>query len=141
MLRALPTFFVPELFDILYSMGHSDCLLIADANFPAASRARRLLRLEVEADVLLDAILPYFPLDGFVAQPVRLMRPLPHEERPEIWARYGEILRARDRDGAFKDFAFLERLDFYTYAAEAYAIIQTKTTARYANVALHKGVC
>ena len=36
----------PELLHALRSMGHGDKLVLADANFPSASLAKKLIRLE-----------------------------------------------------------------------------------------------
>ena len=36
----------PELLSTLHSMGHGDTLVLADANFPAASLATKLIRLD-----------------------------------------------------------------------------------------------
>ena len=36
----------PELLHALQSMGHGDKLVLADANFPSASLAKKLIRLD-----------------------------------------------------------------------------------------------
>ena len=69
-----------------------------------------------------------------------MMRNLPSEPVPEIWNHYDEILRGLDFQRAFNKFAFVDRLPFYEQARGAYAIVQTATTARYANIVLQKGV-
>ena len=46
MLKGLDPLLGPDLLHILAAMGHGDELVIADANFPAASIARRLVRLD-----------------------------------------------------------------------------------------------
>ncbi len=141
MLKGIPVILSSQLFKVMMDMGHSDCLILADANFPAESCAKRLIRLDgVEIPDLLRAILPFFPLDTFVADPVRMMRNLPSEPVPEIWNHYDEILRGLDFQRAFNKFAFVDRLPFYEQARGAYAIVQTATTARYANIVLQKGV-
>ena len=68
------------------------------------------------------------------------MRNLPTELVPEIWNAYDEILRGLDFQRAFKAFSYVDRLPFYEQAKDAYAIVQTATTARYANIVLQKGV-
>ncbi len=141
MLKGIPVILSSQLFKTMMDMGHNDCLILADANFPAESCAKRLIRLDgVEIPDLLRAILPFFPLDSFVEDPVRLMRNLPTEPVPEIWDHYDEILRELDFQRAFKKFAYMDRLPFYEQAKGAYAIVQTATTARYANIVLQKGV-
>jgi len=48
----------PELLMVLRSMGHGDEIAVVDANFPAASMARRLVRLDgLAATAVTEAIL------------------------------------------------------------------------------------
>lgn len=142
MLKNIPKIISPELMKVMMEMGHSDVLIIADANYPAAAHAKRLIRLEgVEVPKLLEAILPFFPLDNFIEHPVRLMENLPTEPVPEIWDVYDAILRKHDTDRAFGEFKLIDRLPFYEESEKAYLIVQTGTTARYANIVLQKGVC
>ena len=141
MLKHIPKIIQPELMKILMEMGHGDIIILADANYPAQAGARRLVRSDgIEATALLDAILQFFPLDTFVPNPVALMQPLPGTETPPIWAEYRDIILARDEEKAFSDFDLIERFEFYEYAKKAYAIVQTGTTAHYANISLMKGV-
>ncbi len=141
MLKGIPVILSSQLFKTMMDMGHSDCLILADANFPAESCARRLIRLDgVEIPDLLRALLPFYPLDTFVPNPVRLMRNLPEEPIPTIWEKYANILHAQDFQCAFQEFSYIDRLPFYEQARNAYAIVQTATTARYANIVLQKGV-
>ena len=68
MLKGLPAILSPELLKILCEMGHGDELVIGDGNFPAASCAQRLVRLDGHGVCeILDAILRVFPLDTYVA--------------------------------------------------------------------------
>jgi Fucose dissimilation pathway protein FucU len=141
MLRTISKCISSDLMKCMMDMGHSDVLVIADANFPAAAHAKRLIRLPgVEIPELLEAILPYYPLDSFVPQPVALMQHLPEEPTPEIWDIYRKLLMQYDKKGTFQDFRMIERLDFYEEVESAYAIVQTTTDARYANIVLQKGV-
>ena len=62
MLKNIPKILSPELLKVLMEMGHGDELVIADGNFPAASIAKRLVRLDGHGvNVILDAILIIFP--------------------------------------------------------------------------------
>lgn len=141
MLKNIPHIIAPDLMKILMEMGHSDVIIIADANYPAAAHAKRLIRADgIQIPELLKAILNFFPLDHFVEYPVRLMRPLDTEPTPEIWNEYEKIVRNFDEEKAFDGFAYIDRLDFYEESEKAYVIIQTATTARYANIVLQKGV-
>ena len=138
MLKNIPSILNPELLKILMEMGHGDELVIGDGNFPAASCAQRLVRLDGHSvpDVL-DAILKLFPLDTYVDAPVALMDNGDSENRPPIWAEYKDIVVKNEGD---KEFELVERFDFYDRAKKAYAIVSTGETAIYANVIIKKGV-
>jgi L-fucose mutarotase len=141
MLKRIPAVISPALMKILMEMGHSDYIVLADANFPAISNAQRALRMDgVALPGILDAILQFFPLDTYVKNPVSLMKSGVGDSTPEIWTEYEKIIRARDEEKAFSAFNLIERMEFYKYAQGAYAIVQTGTTARYANIILQKGV-
>ena len=67
MLKGISPLLSPDLLHVLSSMGHGDELVLSDANFPAATHARRLVQTPgVAAPALLDAILQLMPLDDFV---------------------------------------------------------------------------
>jgi len=140
MLKGVPAILSPELLKVMMEMGHADELVIGDGNFPAASMARRLIRADGHGvPELLEAIMKFFPLDGFVDRPVALMAVVPGDStKPTIWEKYRSILKAADTN--FKDFEFVERFDFYERAKQAYAILATGEAAIYANVILKKGV-
>jgi L-fucose mutarotase len=141
MLKRIPPVLSPSLFKIMMEMGHGDYIILADSNFPAGSFAQRLVRQDgVPLPELLDAMLQFFPLDTFVPDPVSLMQCGAGDVKPEIWATYEKIIRAHDDEKVFKDFRMIERFAFYDYAKNAYAIVQTGTSARYANIVLQKGV-
>ncbi len=58
MLKGIDPVLSPELLHALATMGHGDEIAVVDANFPAASVARRLIRLDgVAAPRALQAIL------------------------------------------------------------------------------------
>ena len=133
MLRNIPKIIPPELVKTMMEMGHSDVLIIADANFPGTAHAKKIIRMDgIMIPELLEAVLQLFPLDNFIENPVRLMRNLPTEPVPEIWETYRELL---------KNFEFIDRLPFYKTAEEAFVIVQTGDESRYGNIILQKGVC
>jgi len=140
MLNGVPAILGPELLKVMMEMGHGDELVIGDGNFPAAGMARRLLRADGHGvPELLQAIMKFFPLDGFVEHPAALMAVVPGDPtKPAIWEKYRGILKAADAD--FKDFELVERFDFYERARQAYAILATGEAALYANIILKKGV-
>ena len=143
MLKNIPPILSPEMLKVLCEMGHSDRIVIADANFPAASMGKNAIVLRADghgAVELLDAILTVFPLDTYVEHPVTLMQVMPGDpvETP-IWEEYKSVVGNHDGRGedAFGD---VERFAFYEEAKKAYAIIATGEKALYANIILQKGV-
>lgn len=144
MLKRIPSILSPELLKILMEMGHGDELVIGDGNFPAASTAQRLIRLDGHGvPEILDAIMQLYPLDQFEDQRAFLMEVVPGalgsgEREPEIWATYRQIIARYEAD--FPGFGHLERFSFYKRAKQAYAIIATGEQALYANIILKKGV-
>lgn len=142
MLRNIPKILPPDLVKYMMEMGHADYMVIADAGFPGTAHAKRLVRMDsVEIPALLEAVLPFFPLDYFVEDPVRLMQKLPQEPEVTIWNTYRELLEKYDTDHAFKGFHYLDRLPFYAEAEKAFVVVQTGDTSRYGNIILQKGVC
>ena len=138
MLKGISPLISPELLKILCEMGHGDEIVIGDGNFPAASVAQRLVRLDGHGvPEILDAILRLMPLDTYVDAPVALMDNNDAENRPAIWAQYEDVVRRNEGD---KSFELVERFAFYDRAKKAYAVIATGETAIYANVILKKGV-
>jgi L-fucose mutarotase len=137
MLKGIPNLLSPELLKILMEMGHSDEIVIADGNFPSASMAQRLVRLDgLDAPEVLKAILQLFPLDTYDL-PVALMAKVPGDtvETP-IWDTYKEIVSEYTN----QEVSHIERFAFYERAKKAYAVIATSEKALYANVILKKGV-
>ena len=139
MLKGIPDIISPELLKILDEMGHGDEIVIGDGNFPAASNAKRLVRLDVHGvPEILEAILKLVPLDPYVDSPVMLMQVTPGDDTdPVIWKDYARIVK--EQSGDFK-MSEIERFAFYERARDAYAIVATGETALYANIILKKGV-
>jgi len=138
MLKNISPVISPELLKILMEMGHGDEIVIGDGNFPAASVAQRLVRLDGHGvNEILDAILRLMPLDTYVDAPVALMDNGDASNPPPIWSNYKETVNKIEGD---KKFELVERFDFYDRAKKAYAVIATGETAIYANIILKKGV-
>lgn len=143
MLKNIPKIISPEMLKVLCEMGHSDRIVIADANFPAERIGKNAIVLRADghsATEMLDAILTLFPLDTYVDAPVSLMQVMPGDpvETP-IWDEYKAIVAKHDARGAAA-FGEIERFAFYEEAEKCYAIIATGETALYANMILQKGV-
>ncbi|KLK90256.1 ribose ABC transporter [Microvirga vignae] len=140
MLKNLNPLLSPELLMVLRSMGHGDEIAVVDANFPAASMAQRLVRLDgLSATAVTDAILSVMPLDDFVPEAAWRMEVVgdPQAEQP-IFDEFRTII-ARHEGAGFR-LAALERFAFYERAKAAYAIVSTGEARLYGNIILKKGV-
>ena len=139
MLKGIPAILSPELLKVMMEMGHGDTIVIADGNFPGASRAQRLVRLDGHgASEILDAMLKLMPLDTYVQEPFKLMEVVPGDpvETP-IWDEYAAILE-KHQPGT--KIGHVERFAFYELTKKAYCVVQTGESALYANILLQKGV-
>ena len=139
MLKGISSIISPELLKILMEMGHGDELCIGDGNFPAASNAQRLVRLDGHGvPEILDAILKLFPLDTYVEAPVALMAVTPGDNVvPVIWDEYKKVVKENEGE---RNFEYVERFAFYERARKCYAIVASGESALYANVIIKKGV-
>lgn len=139
MLKGISPIISPELIKILMEMGHGDEICIGDGNFPAASMAQRLVRLDGHGVTeVLDAILKLFPLDTYVEAPVALMQVVPGDNvDPVIWKDYERVIRENEGEKKIEN---IERFAFYERAKTCYAVIATGESALYANIILKKGV-
>ena len=136
MLRNIPACISPDLMHALMSMGHGDEIVLADADFPGVSYSERLIRADgVDVATLLEAILPFFPLDSFVEKPVITMDCSEWGDEPESYERFRKIIKKHEKD--FTDFELLKRFDLYERAANAYAVVMTSEAD--GNVILKKG--
>ena len=138
MLKGLSPLLSPDLLHVLASMGHGDEIVLADANFPAATHARRLVRLPgTPAAAVLDAVLQVLPLDDFVEQAAFTMQVVGDAAAvPPAVQDFAAVLQ---RHG-FGPSAPLERFAFYERAAAAFAVVATGETRVYGNILLKKGV-
>ncbi len=140
MLKGIPSILSPELLKILMEMGHGNELVLADGNFPAASIAQRLVRLDGhDVPRILESVLRLFPLDTYVEKPVALMAVTPGDRvQPVIWEEYRKVILASKEP--FAEFEYIERFAFYERARQAYAVVATGESSLYANIILKKGV-
>jgi len=140
MLKGIPARISPELMYTLMKMGHGDELVLADGNFPADCIARRIVRADgLSVPDVLEAILPFFPLDTYVEAAAFVMEPVPGDPpKPPIWKKFKQLLDASE--GRSIKLELVARATFYEQARRAYAIVATSETALYANLILKKGV-
>lgn len=137
MLKSINPLLTGDLLSILSDMGHGDEVVIADANFPAATIARRLVRLPgVSATDALAAVLTVLPLDDMVDRPAAAMDA--PGQRPAIYPEYEAALKKAE--GRAIVLEPVERFAFYDRAKAAYAVIATGELRLYANIILKKGV-
>jgi L-fucose mutarotase len=145
MLRTIDPLFTPELLYVLAAMGHGDEVVVADANFPADSVARRTAHERpiplagADTPRAVRAILSLLPLDEFVAEPVRRMavdgRP---DEVPPVQREVQTVID--EAAGRPWPMGALERFAFYDAARSAYAVVATGERRFWGCVLVRKGV-
>ena len=130
----------PELLHALRSMGHGDKLVLADANFPSASLAKKLIRLDgVNIPNAAKAILSVFPLDSFVDYPVERME---IDDNPdEINDVHQDLIDVLKINAGDKwKVGSIERFKFYEKAKQAYMIVSTTDARAFGCFIITKGV-
>jgi L-fucose mutarotase len=129
----------PEFLHALRAMGHGDEICICDANFPAVSNAKRLIRADAaDAVQVTDAILSLMPLDTFVPTSAFVMQVVGKpKESPPIYGLFQQAIDKRQK--GFK-IGRIERFKFYERARTCYAIVTTGERRFYGNLILTKGV-
>lgn len=133
MLSGIDPLLTGDLLAALDAMGHGDAVVLADAHFPAARVARRLLVAPaVGTPDLLRAVRTVLPLDD--APAVDLMTSadgVPLAVQRELAAAAGT---------GTDEVRFLDRFEFYREAEQAFVVVRTGETRTYANVLVRKGV-
>ena len=140
MLKNLDPLLSADLLHALRSMGHGDEIALVDANFPAASVAQRLLRLDgADLNQAGKAILSVLPLDGFVEHTVLRMEMVDKPaELPEIQQQFQQFVD--QSAGRHLAMGSIERHAFYERARRAYAVVATGERRAYGCFILIKGV-
>ena len=130
----------PELLHALRSMGHGDKLVLADANFPSASLAKKLIRLDgANIPNAAKAILSVLPLDSFVDYPVERME---IDDNPdEINDVHQDLIDVLKNSAGEKwKVGSIERFKFYEEAKQAYMIVSTTDARAFGCFIITKGV-
>ena len=130
----------PELLHALRSMGHGDKLVLADANFPSASLAKKLIRLDgVNIPNAAKAILSVLPLDSFVDYPIERME---IDDNPdEINDVHQDLIDVLKNSAGDKwKVGSIERFKFYEEAKQAYIIVSTTDARAFGCFIITKGV-
>lgn len=139
MLKNIPSIVGPDLLKILSEMGHGDEIAIVDGNYPAASRAQRLVRMDGHGVCeVLKAVLALFPLDHMKENAILMEVPKNNFVETPIWKEFDAL--CRDGDDAYKNYSLIEAGEFYNRTEKCYAVIATSEKALYANIILRKGI-
>jgi L-fucose mutarotase len=141
MLKGLDPLLNADLLHVLRAMGHGDDIVLADANFPHATMARRLVRLDgADAPRVLRAVLSVMPLDDFVDDPALRIEVVGDPGAvPEVCRDFQTVLDEVEGPGAVK-LGRIERFAFYERARAAFAVVATGETRLYGCILLKKGV-
>jgi len=139
MLYGIDPILGPDLLHALRAMGHGDEICIVDANFPAVSNARRLIRVDAaDAVTVAGAILSLMPLDTFVPNAAFVMQVVGKpKEAPPVYGLFQKAIDGRQK--GFK-LARIERFKFYERARTCFAIVATGERRLYGNLILTKGI-
>lgn len=140
MLKNLDPLLSPELLHALRAMGHGDEIAIVDANFPATTMAKHLIRLDgIDAPRALEAVLSVLPLDDFVDCAVHRMEVVgdPGAE-PEVCRLFADLLGRQA--GEEVRLGKIERFAFYDRVKAAFAVVATGEKRLYGCIILTKGV-
>ncbi len=137
----------PEILRIIGRSGHHSSILIADGNYPAASKkgpnaelvSLNLMPGVVNCTQVLEAILSAVPIDEINTMMYESTGPYALTADPPVWAQYRETVR---KFGLSLELKPIEKWDFYQAVATADHVltIQTADQQRYANILLHIGV-
>ena len=134
----------PELLFTLRTMGHGDKLVLADANFPANSMNKNVIRLDgVNIKDAAKAILSVFPLDSFiVSQGGTAANRMEVDDNPnELTETHKEFIQAvKDVSGESWKVGSIERHSFYVESKKSYAIVTTTDARPFGCFILTKGV-
>jgi L-fucose mutarotase len=136
MLIEISNLITPEIYEVIYRMGHLDELVIADANYSALAMSKKVVYSYTEKNhVLLAEILKYFPLDSDEEFPITVMS-LDQGvlEEPQIWNDYQNVLT-----GLPYTLNEISRNEFYQRTRNAYATIQTLDPRVMADIIIRKG--
>src|SRR3954465_13804836 len=130
----------PELLSTLRAMGHGDELAIVDANYPAMSSGRPVLRADgAMVPQVASAVLALMPLDEFVPCAAFHMQVVdnPASQVP-IFEEFRTLLLKYESKMARLE--GIERFAFYERVKQCYAVVATGERRLYGNLILKKGI-
>lgn len=143
MLKGIDPLLTPNLLKVLAEMGHSDSIVIADANFMASClpAGRPLLHLPgVGVERVSRAVLSLFPLDA-EGQPVAFMQ-VSEYPMGTLSALQRRMIAWLEADGLARpaQCEAVERFAFYDRVRAAHAVVLTGELQPYGNFLFKKGV-
>ena len=137
----------PEINAVLGAAGHHSTVLIADGNYPAATKrgprselvSLNLMPGVVTCDQVLQAILSAIPVEKIQTIETEVSGPYALDGDPPVWEAYRKTLRDAGLDLSLEP---TEKWAFYEAVTTADHIltIQTADQQRYANILLTIGV-
>lgn len=131
MLLGINPLLTGDILKALDEMGHSDSVVIADANFPAHRTNSRVFEVPgVGIAEMTEAVVSVLSLDGDRAPALMESNLSP---RPAI---QNQIIEATGQDR----FQMVDRWEYYDLTKDAFAVISTGELALWANVILYKGL-
>jgi L-fucose mutarotase len=144
MLKGIDPLLSPDLLKVLAEMGHGDEIVLADANFTAASlsRGKPLIVLPgVGMHEACRAVLSVLPLDEAVARPCAFMQ-VGGSEPGYRSGLQREVIGMAVASGHARDDQFepMERFAFYDRVKNAFAIVHTGERQAWGNFLFKKGV-
>ena len=139
MLKRIDPLLSAQLLTILAEMGHGDELAIVDANFPAVSMGKRVVRISASAVATLDAILTLLPIDDFVEAPATVMEVVGDPDAvPEVVRDFQMSLN--NAEERIIKIHRIDRFSFYEQTRSAFAVVATCETRLYGCILVKKGV-
>jgi L-fucose mutarotase len=137
----------PQISSILAASGHHSSILIADGNYPAASKRgprAELVSLNLMPGVptcnqVLEAVLSAIPVEAIQTMKTETEGPYALNGDPPVWDDYRATIRSEGLDLELEP---IEKWDFYkAVSTEDHVLtIQTADQQRYANILLTVGV-
>jgi L-fucose mutarotase len=137
----------PDILQALGRAGHSSKVLIADGNYPAATRRHSeaaLVSLNLSPGVVdcvavLEALVSAIPIEAAMVMRPESSGPYAMEEDPEIWDAFRACLADADPE---VELEAVDRLPFYELASadDVALVIATGEQRLYANLLLTIGV-
>ncbi len=137
----------PKINEVIGRAGHHSRILIADGNYPAASKmgpnaelvSMNLMPGLITCNQALEAILSAVPIEEINTMMYETEGPYALPENPPVWDEYRQSLTAAKLDLELKP---IEKWAFYDAVAtpDHVLTIQTADQQRYANILLSIGV-